>query len=46
MIGAVLTHLLIVGGNPAIALVLLIAMSIVAVGRKDRTLALIRRDSF
>ena len=37
MIGAIFTHLLIVGGSPTLPIGLLIAMSIVAWGRWDRT---------
>ena len=41
MIGAIFTHVFIVGGNPALPIGLLIAMAIVAWGRKDRTLRLV-----
>jgi hypothetical protein len=37
MIGAIFTHLFIVGGSPTLPIGLLIAMSIVAWGRWDRT---------
>jgi putative oxidoreductase len=37
MIGAILTHLFIVGGSPAMPVALLIAMAVVAWGRWDRT---------
>ena len=43
MIGAILTHLFIIGGSPAIPAGLLIAMAIVAWGRWKETLRLIRR---
>ncbi len=36
MIGAVLTHFLIVGGNPALAIILLVTTAIVAWGRKEQ----------
>jgi uncharacterized membrane protein YphA (DoxX/SURF4 family) len=41
MIGAILTHLFIVGGSPAVPIVLLVLMAIVAYGRRDRTLGLL-----
>jgi putative oxidoreductase len=41
MFGAVATHLFIIGGNPTMAITLLIASIIVAWGRRDRTLSLI-----
>jgi putative oxidoreductase len=40
MIGAILTHLFIVGGSPALPIGLLIAVSFVAWGRRERTLRL------
>jgi hypothetical protein len=43
IIGAILTHLLIVGGNPALPMALLIVVSVVAWGRKETTLRLIWR---
>jgi len=45
MIGAVLTHLFVIGGSPAIPLVLLAFMITVAYGRRDRSLALIGREN-
>ena len=42
MIGAIITHLFIVGGNPALPIGLLIVMAIIAWGRKERTLRLVR----
>ena len=42
-IGAVGTHLFIIGGNPAMAIVLLFASAFIAWGRRDRTLKLIGR---
>lgn len=44
MIGAILTHVFIVGGSFALPLALLAAMSVVALGRKDRTLSLVRQE--
>jgi uncharacterized membrane protein YphA (DoxX/SURF4 family) len=49
MIGAVGTHLFVIGGNPSHAMVLLVLTSIIAWGRRDRTMRLIgnflkRRD--
>src|SRR5476651_1827004 len=41
--GAVATHLFIIGGNPAMAIVLLAASSFIAWGRRDRTLKIIGR---
>ena len=46
MIGAIFTHLFIVGGSPALPIGLLIAMSIVAWGRWDRTFEWLRSWSF
>lgn len=43
MVGAVLTHLFIVGGSPAIPLVLLVVLAIIAYARRDRTLRLLGR---
>jgi putative oxidoreductase len=40
MVGAVVTHVFIVGGSPLMAIVLLIVTSIVAWGRRDRTMKL------
>ena len=42
-VGAVGTHLFIIGGNPAVAIVLLVASLFIAWGRLDRTLKLIGR---
>jgi putative oxidoreductase len=39
MLGAVATHLFIIGGNPTMAITLLIASAIVAWGRRGRTLS-------
>jgi putative oxidoreductase len=44
MIGAILTHLLIIGGSPALLIRLLIVVSVVAWGRKETTLELIWRS--
>src|SRR5262249_3308983 len=44
MIGVILTQFLIIGGSPALPIGLLIIASIVAWGRKETTLRLIRRN--
>jgi uncharacterized membrane protein YphA (DoxX/SURF4 family) len=41
MVGAVITHLFIVGGSPLMAIVLLVVTSIIAWGRRERTLNLL-----
>src|SRR5258708_6202737 len=41
--GAVGTHLFIIGGNPTMAIILLVASVFIAWGRSDRTLKLIGR---
>ena len=46
MIGTIFTHLIIVGGSPVLPIGLLIAMTIVAWGRKERTLRLINRKMY
>jgi putative oxidoreductase len=46
MIGAILTHLLIVGGSPALPIGLLAVVSVVAWGRKQTTLDLICGNKF
>jgi putative oxidoreductase len=43
MVGAVATHLFIIGGNPTMAIVLLAASAFIAWNRRGRTLALIDR---
>lgn len=43
MLAAVIAHLTVLGGNPAIALALLIGMSMVAWGRRERTVRLFSR---
>ena len=43
MIGAIATHLFIVGGSPALPIALLVVAAIIAYGRKDRLLALSNR---
>ncbi len=43
MIGAVITHLAVIGGNPAPAIVLLIFVAIIAWFRQDRTRRLLVR---
>lgn len=42
MAGAVATHLFVIGGSPAMALGLLLVMTVVAWGRRDRTVRLLR----
>jgi putative oxidoreductase len=37
MIGAVMTHLFIVGGSPLMAIILLVVTTVVALGRRQRT---------
>jgi putative oxidoreductase len=41
MVGAVATHIFIIGGNPTMAIVLLLASALIAFGRRQRTLKLI-----
>jgi len=41
MIGAVVTHLFIVGGSPLMAIILLVATGVVAWGRRQRTMDLL-----
>ena len=41
MIGAVVTHLFIVGGSPLMAIILLVATGVVAWGRRRRTMDLL-----
>lgn len=43
MAGAILTHLFVVGGSPAIPLVLLVVLAIIAYARRERTLRLLGR---
>jgi putative oxidoreductase len=43
MIGAVITHLFVIGGSPVGAIVLLVVSVIIAWGRRDRTLRLLGR---
>jgi uncharacterized membrane protein YphA (DoxX/SURF4 family) len=43
MIGAVITHLFVIGGSPFVAIVLLVVSIIIAWGRRDRTLRLLGR---
>jgi len=43
MVGAILTHLFIVGGSPVVPIVLLVVMVVIAYGRRDRTLKLLSR---
>jgi hypothetical protein len=46
MIGATLTHVLIIGGSPLLPIGLLIVVGVVAWGRKETTLELIWRGRF
>jgi putative oxidoreductase len=41
MVGAVATHIFIIGGNPTMAIVLLLSSALIAFGRRQRTLKLI-----
>ena len=43
MLGAVATHLFIIGGSPLMAIVFLVVTAIIAWGRRDRTLRLLGR---
>ena len=43
MIGAVITHLFVIGGSPFMAIVLLVVSFIIAWGRRGRTLRLLGR---
>ncbi|MDB4951709.1 MAG: hypothetical protein JWM27_4358 [Gemmatimonadetes bacterium] len=43
MVGAVITHLLVVHSSPAIPLALLVVVAVIAWGRRDRTLRLLGR---
>lgn len=43
MLGAVASHLFILGGSPMMAIVLLVVTAIIAWGRRDRTLRLLGR---
>jgi putative oxidoreductase len=43
MLAAVIAHLTVLGGNPAIPVALLLGMAIVAWGRRERTAGLFRR---
>lgn len=43
MVGAVLTHLFVVGGSPAMPLALLAVVAIVAYARRERTMRLLGR---
>jgi uncharacterized membrane protein YphA (DoxX/SURF4 family) len=44
MVGAVLTHLFIVGGSPMFPLILLVAAAVVAWGRRGQTFSLLGLD--
>jgi uncharacterized membrane protein YphA (DoxX/SURF4 family) len=41
MLGAVATHMFIIGGSPLMAIILLIAVCIIAYGRRARTISLL-----
>ena len=43
MVGAVASHLFVLGGSPMMAIVLLLVTAIIAWGRRDRTLRLLGR---
>jgi uncharacterized membrane protein YphA (DoxX/SURF4 family) len=43
MLGAVLTHLFVIGGSPVVPLVLMIVLAVIAYGRRERTLRLLGR---
>jgi putative oxidoreductase len=43
MLGAIATHLFVIGGTPAMPLVLLVAVGIIAYARRERTLRLLGR---
>ena len=43
MVGAIITHLFVIGGNPGLPIALLAVSLLVAWGRKNRTIALIRK---
>jgi uncharacterized membrane protein YphA (DoxX/SURF4 family) len=43
MVGAVFTHLFVIGGSPVAAIVMLLVTAIIAWGRRDRTLRLLGR---
>ncbi len=44
MVGAVVTHVFIVGGSPLMAIILLVVTSIVAWGRRQRTMNLLAQQ--
>jgi uncharacterized membrane protein YphA (DoxX/SURF4 family) len=43
MLGAVLTHLFVIGGSPVMPLILLLVVAFIAYARRDRTLRLLGR---
>jgi uncharacterized membrane protein YphA (DoxX/SURF4 family) len=43
MVGAVVTHVFIVGGNPLMAIILLVVTSVIAWGRRQRTMNVLFR---
>jgi putative oxidoreductase len=44
MVGAVVTHLFIVGGSPLMAIILLVVTGVIAWGRRQRTMNLLARQ--
>lgn len=44
MIGAVLTHLFVIGGSPMVPIILATLMAIVAIGRQDQIMSVFRKD--
>jgi putative oxidoreductase len=44
MAGAVMTHLFIVGGSPLMAIILLVVTAVIAWGRRQRTMNLVRNN--
>lgn len=43
MVGAIITHLFVIGGSPIVPIILATLMAIVAIGRKEHVLQLLRR---
>lgn len=43
MIGAIITHFFVIGGSPMVPIILVTMMAIVAIGRKEHVLQLLRR---
>jgi putative oxidoreductase len=44
MLGAVATHLFLVGGSPLPAIILLVVTGVIALGRRQRTMNLLARQ--